>query len=32
VQQVLDLFARHGFADAAIVGRMEAGAAQVLVD
>jgi selenide,water dikinase len=32
VQQVLDLFARHGFGDAAIVGRMEAGAAQVVVD
>jgi len=32
VQQVLDLFARHGFADAAVVGRMEAGAAQVVVD
>ena len=30
--QVLELFARHGFADAAIVGRMEAGAAQVVVD
>ncbi|MDR3006177.1 MAG: selenide, water dikinase SelD, partial [Acidovorax sp.] len=32
VQQVLELFARHGFGDAAIVGRMEAGAAQVVVD
>ena len=32
VDDVLALFARHGFADAAIVGRMEAGAAQVVVD
>lgn len=32
VQQVLDLFAAQGFASAAVVGRMEAGTAQVLVD
>jgi len=32
VQQVLELFARHGFADAAVVGRMETGLAEVVVD
>ncbi|MNW16177.1 selenophosphate synthetase [compost metagenome] len=32
VQQVLDLFAAQGFGDAAIVGRMEAGTAQVVVE
>lgn len=32
VQQVLDLFAAQGFGDAAVVGRMEAGKAQVIVE
>ncbi|MEG2632703.1 MAG: AIR synthase-related protein, partial [Comamonas sp.] len=32
VDQVLALFAAQGFASAAVIGRMEAGAAQVVVD